>query len=94
MPDCPRCGVAYLDGESHSCAEKDRSWLMVAVVGTVLLWIALSVAGAPVVTMTNYMFIVIIGLGKMILGGLLARLLRVVGYFLGDLGVRWVRDFL
>ncbi len=48
---------------------------MVAVVGTVLLWVALSGAGAPVVTTINYLFMVIVGLGKMILGGLLARLL-------------------
>ena len=76
MPDCPRCGVAYLDGESHPCVQKDRPWLMVAVVGFVLLWVTLSVAGAPIVTTTNYMFLEIVGVGKMILGGLLTRLFR------------------
>ena len=35
---------------------------MAATVGFVLLWIVLSVAGAPVVTTVNYFFLVIAGL--------------------------------
>ncbi len=62
MPDCPGCGVAYLDGESHTCTQRARSSLTVATVGFVLFWIVLSVAGAPVVRTVNYLFLMVAGL--------------------------------
>jgi hypothetical protein len=71
MPDCPRCGVAYLDGESHHCVQNDRRGLTLVVVCAGLLWIVLSAAGAPVVTTVNYLFLLIVGLGKMLLARLL-----------------------
>ena len=71
MPDCPRCGVAFLDGESHRCVQNDRRGLLVVVVGAGLLWMVLSVAGAPIVRTVNYLFLLIVGLGKMLLARLL-----------------------
>jgi hypothetical protein len=71
MPDCPKCGVAYLDGESHRCAQNDRRGLLVVVLGAGLLWMVLSVAGAPVVRTVNYLFLLIVGLAKMLLARLL-----------------------
>jgi hypothetical protein len=73
MPVCPRCDVVYLDGESHACVPKQSNWLAVVMVGGVLLWIA---SGTPLLRTIIVIFMEMIGVGKMILGGLLARLFR------------------
>ena len=51
MPICPRCEVAYLDGETHVCERRRRT-----------LWTPLVVIGAPVIGGVAAVLVVVVGL--------------------------------
>ena len=49
MPVCPRCGVAYLDTETHACARR-TSLLLVFAMGAIGLIVGGAVGGQGLAT--------------------------------------------
>lgn len=77
MPTCPRCKVAFLDGETHSCERKTHRvavfWSCVAAIYVVLAYEAGSIFQPGAVAI--YLLIVLV----MGAGRVFAHLLNLLG---------------
>ena len=77
MPTCPRCKVAFLDGETHVCQRTNRRgvivWSGVAVAYAVAAYLAGSLFQPAVIPI--YLFVVLI----LAAGHLIANLFHLFG---------------
>ena len=77
VPTCPRCKVAFLDGESHVCERKRRRGVIVwsfAAVAYGALWYASGSPFAPGAVVIYLFTVLMIAVGHVI-----ATVLRVFG---------------